>query len=203
MGVARLAVLVSGTGTNLAALLAAIDEDEGFGAEVVVVLSDRPQVQALERAHHAGIDSIVVDWSEFATRHEFTEAICDALEPYRIDLVVLAGFMRILAPVAIDRYPNRIVNTHPALLPAFPGGRALEDALEHRVKVTGVTVHFVDEQVDHGPIIAQAAVPVVDGDTVATLRERIQEVEHRLYPATIKQVASSLPTNVERSVVSE
>ena len=203
MGVARLAVLVSGSGTNLAALLTAIDEDEGFGAEVVVVLSDRAQVRALERAHDAGIDSIVVDWSEFATRHEFTEAICDALEPYRIDLVVLAGFMRILAPVAIERYPDRIVNTHPALLPAFPGGRALEDALEHGVKVTGVTVHFVDEQVDHGPIITQAAVPVLDGDTVASLRERIQEVEHRLYPATIKQVAASLSTNVERSVVSE
>ncbi|MBT8207031.1 MAG: phosphoribosylglycinamide formyltransferase, partial [Acidimicrobiia bacterium] len=106
-------------------------------------------------------------------------------------------------PVAIERYPNRIVNTHPALLPAFPGGRALEDALEHGVKVTGVTVHFVDEEVDHGPIIAQAAVPVVDGDTVVTLRSRIQEVEHVLYPATIKQVASSLRTSVERSVVSE
>lgn len=203
MGVARLAVLVSGSGTNLAALLAAIDEDEAFGAEVVVVLSDRPQVRALERAHDAGIDAIVVDWSRFATREEFTQAICEALEPHRIDLVVLAGFMRILAPVAIERYPSRIVNTHPALLPAFPGGRALEDALDHRVKVTGVTVHFVDEEVDHGPIIAQAAVPVADGDTVATLRARIQEVEHRLYPATIKQVVSSLRTSGERSVVSE
>ncbi|NNF62751.1 MAG: phosphoribosylglycinamide formyltransferase, partial [Acidimicrobiia bacterium] len=139
MGVARLAVLVSGSGTNLAALLAAIDEDDAFGAEVVVVLSDRPDVRALERAQKAGIDSTVVDWTDFATRDEFTEAVCEALEPHHIDLVVLAGFMRILAPVAIERYPNRIVNTHPALLPAFPGGRALEDALEHGVKVTGVT----------------------------------------------------------------
>lgn len=191
-GRVRLAVLASGSGTNLQAIIDATESDPEFDCEVVLVLSDRPGAGALERAATAGIEAMVVDWNAFSTREAFTAAICDALEPIAVDLVVLAGFMRILAPVAIERYPDRIVNTHPALLPSFPGGHAIEDALAHGVKVTGVTVHFVDEEVDHGPIIAQAAIDVRPDETVDSLRRRIQEIEHVLYPSTIKQLAKQL-----------
>lgn len=191
-GRVQLAVLASGSGTNLQAIIDATESDPEFDCEVVLVLSDRPGAGALERAATAGIEAMVVDWNAFSTREAFTAAICDALEPFSVDLVVLAGFMRILAPVAIERYPDRIVNTHPALLPSFPGGHAIEDALAHGVKVTGVTVHFVDEEVDHGPIIAQAAIDVRPDETVDSLRRRIQEIEHVLYPSTIKQLAKQL-----------
>jgi phosphoribosylglycinamide formyltransferase-1 len=124
-------------------------------------------------------------WSDFDSRDEFTAALCDTVARRGADALILAGFMRVLAPVAIERFPNRIVNIHPALLPAFPGAHAVRETLAHGVSVTGATVHFVDEKVDHGPIIYQEAVRVLSDDDEATLHARIQELEHRIYPEVI------------------
>ena len=183
-----IAVLVSGSGSNLQAIIDAAD-DPGYSAAIVVVISDRPDVKALDRAATAGIDYEIVDWDDFDSRHRFSEAICDVAERNGAKALVLAGFMRILAPVAIERFPNRIINIHPSLLPSFPGAHAVRETLAHGVTVTGVTVHVVDEQVDHGPIIRQEAVPVLPDDDDATLHARIQEVEHRIYPEVVDALA--------------
>ena len=182
-------MLVSGSGSNLQALIDAVRRDPEFGARIVVVVSDRPGVRALNRAAEAGIPTEVVDWSGFDDRDTFTRAICDTVEGAGAEAMVLAGFMRILAPVAIERFPLRILNVHPALLPAFPGAHAVSQALEHGVKVTGVTVHFVDEHVDHGPIIAQEPVRVWPDDDEERLHARIQKVEHDLYPRAVSAFA--------------
>lgn len=191
----RTAVLVSGSGSNLQALLDA----PRLAAEVSLVLSDRPGAKALDRAGVAGIDTAVVPWS--GNRETFTTQLCDAIEAAGCELVVLAGFMRILGREAVERYPNRIINIHPAALPAFPGAHAVEAALEYGVKQTGVTVHFVDEQVDHGPIIAQQPVEVLPGDDVASLHARIQLVEHELYPACVNALAQGRLTIEGRTVI--
>ncbi len=182
-------MLVSGSGSNLQALIDATARDPGFGARIVVVVSDRFGVKALERARGAGIRTEVVDWALFDDRDAFTLAICDTVERAGAEAMVLAGFMRILAPEAIHRFPLRILNVHPALLPAFPGAHAVRQALDHGVKVTGVTVHFVDEHVDHGPIIAQEAVRVLPDDDEDALHARIRQVEHRLYPRAVSAFA--------------
>jgi len=179
-----IAVLISGSGTNLQALIDASAVGD-FGCMLSVVISDRPDATGLERAERAGIPSVVVDWTSMSSRDEFTTAICDAADVYDVGGIVLAGFMRILAPLAIARFPDAIINVHPALLPSFPGAHSVEQALEHGVAITGVTVHFVDEQVDHGPIIAQKAVPVLDSDDAESLHARIQTVEHALLPEVI------------------
>ncbi|CAN5386186.1 phosphoribosylglycinamide formyltransferase [soil metagenome] len=184
-----IAVLVSGSGTNLQALLDAT-ADPGHHAEIVVVVSDRPGVRALQRAAAAGVTTEVVDWDDHADRHAFTTAVCNAAAVHGAAALVLAGFMRILAPEAIRRFPNRILNTHPALLPAFPGAHAVAQALAHRVTLTGVTIHLVDEEVDHGPIIFQEAVPVLPGDSEGDLRARIQQVEHLRYPQVVDAFAA-------------
>lgn len=179
-----IAVLVSGSGSNLQAIIDAA-EKPGYAAEIVVVISDRPDVKALDRASTAGIATEVVPWRDFTSRDDFTAAVCDTAERRGAAALILAGFMRVLAPVAIERFPNRIVNIHPSLLPSFPGAHAVQDALEHGVTVSGVTVHFIDEEVDHGPIIYQEAIPVLADDDEATLHARIQEVEHRVYPDVV------------------
>lgn len=153
---------------------------------IKLVVSDNDSAEALERAERAGIGTAVVRWEDHRGRSEFSDAVADLVEERGAKGVVLAGFMRILSPSFIDRFPERIVNIHPSLLPAFPGVRAVEAALAHGVRVTGVTVHFVDEEVDHGPIIAQRAVEVLNGDTVESLHRRIQTVEHVLYPEIVK-----------------
>lgn len=181
----RIVVLVSGSGTNLQALL----DDPSPDWSVVAVISDRPGVAALERADRAGIPAVVVPWSDFADRGEFSGAIASAAASFDPDLIVLAGFMRILDAGAIERFENRIINVHPSLLPAFKGGHAVRDALDYGVKTTGVTVHFVDEQLDHGPIIRQEPVEVLPGDDEATLHARIQQVEHRLLPEVVQSLA--------------
>ncbi len=178
-------MLASGSGTNLQALL----DDSSPDWSVVGVVSDRPHVQALERALAAGIPGVVVDWSDFQDRDEFTDAIADAAAAFEPNYIVLAGFMRILGEAAIHRFRHRIINIHPSLLPAFKGGRAIRDAIEYGVKTTGVTVHFVDEELDHGPIICQEAVEVMPSDDEATLHARIQRVEHRLLPAVVQSLA--------------
>jgi phosphoribosylglycinamide formyltransferase-1 len=176
-------VLVSGSGSNLQALL------DGEGEyRVVSVLSDRTGVRALERAAVAGVPAEVVAWK--GDRAEFTARVCDVVEKAGAEAVVLAGFMRILGSEAMERFPHRILNIHPSLLPAFPGAHAVRQALDHGVAVTGVTVHFVDEQVDHGPIIAQVPVAVRPDDTEETLHARIQEAEHLLYPRVVTALAS-------------
>ena len=178
-----IAVLISGIGSNLQALL----DSPGHGTDYVVsvVVSDQPGAGGIERARQAGVATRVVSRNEFGSRPEFTSALCETAEASGAVALVLAGFMRILAPIAMDRFPNSIINVHPALLPAFPGAHAVEAAIDYGVTLTGVTVHFVDEQVDHGPIILQEAVTVRPDDDVESLHARIQAVEHRVLPEAV------------------
>ena len=185
---ARLVVLASGAGSNLAALLAAHDAP-AYGARVVGVVTDKPGAGALDLARDAGVASVVVAPADFEDRAAWNRGITEAVAVFRPDLVVLAGFMRILAPEFLDRFPGRVVNTHPALLPSFPGAHGVRDALAHGVKVTGCTVHVVDAGVDTGPIVAQAAVPVLEGDDEETLHERIKVVERALLVETVGRIA--------------
>ncbi|GMR02682.1 MAG: phosphoribosylglycinamide formyltransferase [Acidimicrobiia bacterium] len=176
-----IAVLISGTGSNLQAL---IDRpDEGF--TIAVLISDRQDAHGISRASAAGIPTEVIAWSAFPTREMFSDAICDTADRYGAKGLILAGFMRILSPSVIAHFPNAIINVHPALLPSFPGAHAVEQALAYGVTHTGVTVHFVDEQVDHGPIIAQEPVAILPDDDVESLHARIQTVEHALLPRVV------------------
>jgi phosphoribosylglycinamide formyltransferase-1 len=172
-------VLVSGEGTNLQALI-----DEGL--EVVGVASNNPKARALERARAAAIDAAVFDLGDFATREERDRAMGLWLSELGAEIAVLAGYMHILTRPFLEIFPDRIINVHPSLLPAFPGLDAIREALEAGATETGVTVHLVDEGVDSGPVILQAGLPVFDGDTVDSLRKRIQEVEHRLLPHGVR-----------------
>lgn len=185
----RLVVLVSGTGTNLQALLDA-GADPGYPAEVVAVGADRDGIEALDRAERAGVPTFVVRLADFPTRPDWDAAMHDAVSEHRPDLVVLAGFMKILGPEFMAHVEHRCVNTHAALLPAFPGANPVRDALAHGVRVTGATVHVVDGGVDSGPIIAQTAVPVVDGDDEQSLHERIKAAERALLVDTIGRMAA-------------
>nr|WP_320146254.1 phosphoribosylglycinamide formyltransferase [uncultured Anaeromusa sp.] len=180
-----LGVLVSGRGSNLQAILDAIHAGRLPLAKVGVVISDNPEAKALLRVRGMGIPAVVLERKAFADRTAYETALADELERHQVDLVVLAGFMRILSSCFIQRFPGAIVNIHPSLLPAFPGLDAQGQALRYGVKVAGCTVHFVDEGMDSGPIILQEAVPVELGDTTQTLADRILHVEHRLYPRAI------------------
>ena len=180
-----LAVLVSGEGSNLQALINHPDPTY----RIAVVISDRDGVGAIHRARDVDIPVEVVDWANFESRHAFTTAVCEAAEAHRVAGLVLAGFMRILSPIAMKSFPDAIINVHPALLPSFPGAHAVEQALEFGVTYTGVTVHFVDEQVDHGPIIAQRPVRVHPRDDAESLHRRIQAVEHELLPEVVAAFA--------------
>lgn len=182
----RLAVLVSGSGTNLQALMDAAEEDEDFGGEIVVVGSDQPDAHGLVRAREAGVPTVVEPLAAHPDRAAWEKALVDGLEDHEPDAVVMAGFMRLVSPGFLARWPRRVLNVHPSLLPAFRGTGAVEAALEYGVKVTGCTVHLVDEQVDHGPVVAQRAVPVEPDDTVDSLHERIQVVEHELLPRCVR-----------------
>jgi phosphoribosylglycinamide formyltransferase-1 len=196
MAASRLVVLVSGSGTNLQALLDAIaahpEGADGFGAEVVAVGADRPGIAGLERAEKAGIPTFVCAVKDFATRGEWDAALAERTAGYAPDLVVSAGFMKIVGKEFLSRFGGRFVNTHPALLPAFPGAHGVRDALAYGAKVTGCTVHFVDDGVDTGPIIAQGVVEVTEEDTPegeAALHERIKEVERRLLVDVVGRLA--------------
>ena len=185
----RVVVLASGNGSNLQALLDAA-ADPGAGIEVVLVASDRPDAYALERGRLAGVDTAVVRPADHPDRRAFDRALRDLVAATRPDAVCLAGFMRVLGPEFVRAFPDRIVNTHPSLLPAFRGAHAVRDALAYGVRVSGCTVHLVDEEVDHGPVLFQAAVPVEDGDDETGLHERIKREEHRLLPMAVGLVAS-------------
>jgi phosphoribosylglycinamide formyltransferase-1 len=182
----RIAVLVSGTGSNMVALIDACAEGRVPGS-VVLVAADRP-CKGVETARERGVETTVVAPSSYASRDEWSAALRDIVGASQPDLVVSAGFMRILAPVFVDAFSGRLINLHPSLLPAFPGAHGVRDALEYGVKVTGSTVHFVDHEVDHGPILLQEPVPVEPGDTEESLHERIKAVEHRLLPAACRLV---------------
>jgi phosphoribosylglycinamide formyltransferase-1 len=184
----KLGVLVSGSGSNLAAILEAIGEGR-LNAEVCVVLSNRAEAFALERARRAGIPTAVVSPKGFEDRQACDAAMIEELRRHAVDWVVLAGFMRLLTPVFLSAYIDRIVNIHPALLPAFPGVDAQKQALDYGVKVTGCTVHFVDAGVDTGPIIAQEAVAVEPAETLESLKEKLHRVEHRLLPSVLIAIA--------------
>jgi phosphoribosylglycinamide formyltransferase 1 len=183
-----LGVLVSGNGTNLQAILDAI-AGGALNAQVRVVLSNKPGAFALERARRAGVPVLTIPHRGYATREEFDAALVRALREAGVDFVVLAGFMRVLTPVFLDAFAGRILNIHPALLPAFPGVNALGQALAYGVKLTGCTVHFVDAGVDTGPIVAQSAIAVRDDDTEESLAERVHREEHALLVEVLRWVA--------------
>jgi phosphoribosylglycinamide formyltransferase-1 len=179
-----LGVLVSGRGSNLQAILDAIHAGT-LNASVGVVISDNPQAQALSRLDGTGIPSLCVERGRFSSREDFETALADALERYEVNLVVLAGFMRLLGPSFLRHFTGRVMNVHPSLLPAFPGLDPQGQAVRYGVKLSGCTVHFVDEGMDSGPVILQQAVPVLSNDTSDTLAHRILEQEHLLYPLAI------------------
>ena len=181
----NLAVLASGYGSNLQAIIDAVDRGEIKG-RVKIVISDVQDAFALERARRHHIEAVYLNPHHFPHRKAFDERIAALLDEREIDLVILAGYMRLLSPLLVERYRGKIMNIHPSLLPAFPGLDGVRQALEYGVKVSGCTVHFVDEGLDTGPIILQEAVPVYDDDTVESLQERIHRVEHRLYPRAIQ-----------------
>ena len=197
----RVGILASGRGSNLQAILDATAVP-AFPARVAVVISDRERSVALTRATAAGVPAVFLDPKAFGDREAYDAALLACLEQHRVELVCLAGFMRILGGDFVRRLRGRLVNIHPSLLPAFPGLHAQRQAIDHGVKVAGVTVHFVDEGVDTGPIIAQASVPVRDDDTEETLAERILVEEHRLYPDVIRRFAEGRLSVQERRVVS-
>ncbi len=174
----RVAVLASGAGTNLQSLV----DDPRVGPHVALVVSDRPNAGALDRARDRGIEAAVLDPAAFPTRESHDDALLTLLRDRAIDVVVLAGYMRVVGPEIVEAFRDRMLNVHPALLPAFPGTSAIADALAFGARITGVTVHLVDEQMDHGPVVLQEAVAIRPEDPVASLEARVHEVEHRLLP---------------------
>ncbi|MCZ6555026.1 MAG: phosphoribosylglycinamide formyltransferase [Candidatus Dadabacteria bacterium] len=197
MGKMRVAVFASGSGTNLQAI---IDADIQT-IEIAVVFTNNPDAYAIERAKKHNIQVEIIDHKNYKTREEYEKHIIEVLDPYKLNLIALAGFMRILSTVFVRAYKNKIVNIHPALLPSFPGINAGRQALEYGVKYTGVTVHFVDEGVDTGPIILQSVVEIEDEDTEDTLLEKIHEVEHRIYPKAIELISSGEIEIIGRRVI--
>jgi phosphoribosylglycinamide formyltransferase-1 len=186
-GLPRLAVLISGRGSNLQAIIDAIN-DGRLPARIALVISNVREAQGLARADAAGIPTVVLPHHEWARRHDYDTALAETVRQQEVDLVCLAGFMRLLGPAFVDAFPHKILNIHPSLLPSFPGLDAQRQAFEHGVQVTGVTVHFVDTQLDAGPIVMQAAVPVLPADTLDTLAARILAEEHRVYPEAVRRV---------------
>jgi len=183
----RLGVLISGRGSNLQALIDAI-ADGRLDATIAVVISNREDAVGLARARAAGIEAIALPHRAYATRDDYDRALVAELRGREVGLVCLAGFMRLIGAPLIDAFPNRILNIHPSLLPAFPGLDAQKQAVEHGVKVSGVTVHLVTAELDGGPIVVQRAVPVMPADTADSLAERILVEEHRAYPEAVKIV---------------
>jgi len=195
----RVGVLASGRGSNLQAILDAT-RAPGYPAQVVIVVCDRERAPALERARAAGVEALFLNPKDFADRPAYDAALVKALTARRVELMCHAGWMRILSPVYIDAFAGRALNIHPSLLPSFPGLRAQRQALEHGVKVAGATVHFSDEGMDTGPIVAQASVPVLEDDTEDTLAARILVEEHRMFPEVIRLFAEGRLTIEGRCV---
>lgn len=184
----RIVALVSGTGSNLQAVIDAVAAGD-LAIEIAAVGADRPDTYGIERSAAAGIETFVVNFKDYATRTDWDAALLEAVAAYKPDYVISSGFMRIVAPSFIDAFEGRYVNTHPALLPSFPGAHGVRDALAYGVKVTGCTVHFADAGVDTGPIIAQTAVEVLDDDTEESLHERIKVAERELLIKVLRKLA--------------
>jgi len=190
----NIGVLISGRGSNLQALIDA-------GLNIAVVISDKGDALGLERAKKHKIDTVHIDPKKFKDKNTYELEIVKVLQKHQVGLVCLAGYMRIVGPVLLEHYQGKMINIHPALLPSFPGLHAQRQAVEHGVKVSGVTVHFVDEGCDTGPIILQSAVPVLDNDTEDTLSARILEQEHKIYPQAVKLFAQGKLKIVGRKVI--
>ena len=188
MGRLRLGVLISGSGTNLQAIIDACLEGT-LNAEVRVVVSNHANAYGLERARHARIDAEYIDRAKFDSPKLYNREILRIFREHEVDTVVMAGYMRLLGREVINNFPHRVLNIHPALLPSFAGANGIHDAYDYGVKITGVTVHFADEDFDRGPIIAQEAVRIEETDTVETLEAKIHEVEHSLYPQVLQWLA--------------
>ncbi len=184
----RLGVLASGGGTNLQAIIDSC-QDGSLDATIALVLTNNPDAGALERAHQAGIQTVCVNHRDFSKREDFDHAVVKSLQDAGVELVVLAGFMRIITQTFLDAFPLRVINIHPALLPAFPGLHVQQQAIDYGARFSGCTVHFVDSGVDTGPIIIQAVVPVYQDDTADNLAERILEQEHHIYSRAIQLIA--------------
>ncbi|USS86245.1 phosphoribosylglycinamide formyltransferase [Fructilactobacillus cliffordii] len=197
--ITRLAIMASGNGTNLSAIVDWFQR-VSVAAQIVRVIVDQPQAPVIQRAEHAGLPVTVVDYHDYPKKADAEAVILRQLAADHVDAVVLAGFMRILSPQFVARYPRHIVNLHPALLPSFPGRHGIEDAYQYGVKITGVTVHFVNDGVDSGEIIAQSPVAVYADDTVASLATRIHETEHQLYPKTLIELINQGELNHETSL---
>jgi phosphoribosylglycinamide formyltransferase-1 len=181
-------VLVSGVGSNLQALIDA-SQDPAYGAAIVAVGADRADIEALGRAERSGIPTFIVELADFDSRADWDVALTEAVSGFDPDLVVLAGFMKLVGPAFLDRFGGRTVNTHPSLLPSFPGTHGARDALNHGVKITGATLFIVDEGLDEGPIVAQVAVPVEPGDDVESLHERIKVAERDMLTTWVGRLA--------------
>lgn len=181
----NIAVFASGKGSNFLAIIKAIKR-KSIKARLALLVCDNPQAGAILHAGRAGIKVALIKRGDFSSKKDFEDKIIENLEQEQIDLIALAGYMRILSPDFVRKYKNRIINIHPALLPAFKGAHGLKEAFDYGIKVTGVTVHFVDEEMDHGPIILQEAVQVEEDDTLESLEAKIHEIEHKLYPRAIQ-----------------
>lgn len=184
----NIVILISGRGSNMEALIAARDAGT-LPVNIAAVISNRPEALGLETAQRAGITAHFVDHKGFASREAFDSALAECIDQFSPDLVVLAGFMRILTPGFVRRYEGRLLNIHPSLLPSFPGLHTHQRALDEGVRIHGCTVHFVTAELDHGPVVIQAAVPVIDGDDEASLAARILVQEHRIYPQAVRWFA--------------
>lgn len=191
----KLGVLASGSGSNFAAIATAIAAGKLL-AQIQVLVYNNPTALAAERADRLHIPKVLLNHREFADREALDQAIVAVLQQHQVDWVIMAGWMRIVTPVLINAFPQRILNLHPSLLPSFPGAKAIEQALAKQVKITGCTVHYVELAVDSGPIVMQAAVPVLPDDTVETLHQRIQIQEHRIYPMAIALAAQAEQTRI-------
>jgi phosphoribosylglycinamide formyltransferase 1 len=186
----KIAVFASGSGTNFQSFIDAVESNE-CNIKIVLLVCDKPDAKAVERAEKAGIPTFVFSPKNYETKSEFEEEIVQKLQQKEVDFVVLAGYMRLIGSTLLKAYEGKIVNIHPSLLPSFPGKDAVGQALAAGVKLSGVTIHYVDEGMDTGPIIAQEAVEITEDDTHESLQAKIQEVEHRLYPKTINKILTT------------
>ena len=195
----NIAVLASGNGSNLQAIIDFIESNQ-LQAKIQCVISDRQSAFALERAKKHAIPAFYINPKDYPSREKHEETVVQKLSEFTIDLIVLAGYMRLLTPYFLRKFPNKIINIHPALLPSFAGAHGIEDAFKYGVKTTGITIHFVDEGVDTGPIIAQIPIEIKDSDTLEILENRIHEQEHLLYPKVLQWFAEKRITLHNRKV---
>lgn len=183
----RIAIFASGTGSNFQAIIEAVRKGN-LHATIALLICDKPEAPVVEKAKKADVPVFTFSPKEFASKAVFESIICEQLQNAKVDFIVLAGYMRLIGPTLLQAYPNKIINLHPSLLPAFPGKAAIKQAVEAGVKITGITIHYVDEGMDTGPIIAQKAVPIDDEETLLDVERKIHQVEHIFYPQTLQKL---------------